>query len=103
MKNKFVDLDDILEKKLKDKNFKLNYEQERFYLHIAHLISNLRTKSGLSQAELARKTKLSQPAIARIEKGDPSRTPTFETIFKILKALGYEMSIHVQKEKKNAA
>lgn len=41
--------------------------------------------------------------VARLEKGDVSRTPTFDTTFKMVKALGYTMSIKVQKETKTRA
>jgi predicted transcriptional regulator len=47
-----------------------------------------------------KKAGVSQPMVAHLEKGDSSRTPTFETVFKVLKALGYTLSINVQKEKK---
>lgn len=40
------------------------------------------------------------PILARLEKGDHRHTPTFDTIYKILKVLGYTMSINVQKKKK---
>lgn len=103
MKNKSVSLDDILAKELKSDEFKLAYDQRRFYLQIAHLIADLRSRNGISQSELAKKAGVSQPMVARLEKGDSSRTPTFDTIFKVLKALGYTMSINVQKEKKSRA
>lgn len=100
MKTKSIGLNEILAKELKDNDLKLLFDERKFYLQIAHLISDLREKTGLSQAELARKAKISQPMVARLEKGDHQRTPTFDTIYKILKALGYVMSINVQKEKK---
>ncbi|HRK07287.1 MAG TPA: helix-turn-helix transcriptional regulator [Pseudobdellovibrionaceae bacterium] len=103
MKTKSVSLDDILAKELKSDEFKLAFDQHRFYLQIAHLISDLRARTGLSQVELAKKAGISQPMVARLEKGDSRRTPTFDTIFKVLKALGYTMSINVQKEKKGKA
>jgi DNA-binding XRE family transcriptional regulator len=103
MKNKSVSLDDILAKELKSDEFKLAYDQRRFYLQIAHLISDLRSRIGISQTELAKKAGVSQPMVARLEKGDSSRTPTFDTVFKVLKALGYSMSINVHKEKKSRA
>lgn len=45
---------------------------------------------------------ISQALIARIERGDQSRTPTFETLAKILKALGYRVELNVVPEKKAA-
>ena len=103
MKAKSVSLDDILAKELKSDEFRMAFDEHRFYLQIAHLISDLRDRAGVSQVELAKRAKVSQPMVARLEKGDHARTPTFETIFKVLKALGYTMSINVQKEKKRRA
>lgn len=103
MTNKRIALDDILAKELKSDEFRMAFDEHRFYLQIAHLVSDLRAKAGLSQIELAKKAKVSQPMIARLEKGDHRRTPTFDTIYKILKVLGYTMSINVQKEKRRAA
>jgi predicted transcriptional regulator len=103
MKTKAIRLDEILTKELKNNDFKLFYDEHKFYLQIAHLISDLRKRTGLSQSKLAKKASVSQPMIARLEKGDHQRTPTFDTIYKILKALGYEMSINVQKIKKKRA
>ena len=103
MKTKSVDFKKILAKELKDNDFKLLFDEHKFYLQIAHLISDLRAKTGLSQADLAKKAHISQPMVARLEKGDHQRTPTFDTVFKILKALGYGMSINVQKDKKKKA
>lgn len=100
MKTKAVGLDEILAKELKNNEFKILFDEHKFYLQIAHLISDLRAKNGLSQIELAKKAGVSQPMIARLEKGDHQRTPTFDTIFKILSALGYNMSINVEKAKK---
>ncbi len=103
MKTKSVNLDTILSKELKSDEFRMAFDEHRFYLQVAHLISGLRAKTGISQAELADRAGVSQPMMARLESGDSRRTPTFDTIFKVLKALGYTMSINVQKEKKRRA
>ena len=103
MKNKSVKLDTILAKELKNNEFKVLFDEHRFYLQIAHLISDLRERVGISQVELAKKAKVSQPMVARLENGDVSRTPTFDTIYKLLKVLGYSMSINVRKEKAGKA
>lgn len=103
MANKSVPLEDILARELKNDEFKMAFDEHRFHLQIAHLVSDLRSRVRISQAELAKKAGVSQPMIARLEKGDHRRTPTFDTIFKILKVLGYTMSISVQKEKRKAA
>lgn len=103
MKTKSVSLDSILARELKGDAFRLLFDERRFYLQIAHLISDLRASSEMSQAVLAKRAGISQPMVARLEKGDPLRVPTFDTIARVLHALGYTMSINVQKEKKRKA
>jgi HTH-type transcriptional regulator / antitoxin HipB len=89
-------LDQVLKKYSKNKEFKIAYEERRFYLQVAHLIRDLREKSGLSQADVAKKARVSQPMIARLERGDSRRTPTIETIQRILMVLGYKLVLEVK-------
>ena len=46
---------------------------------------------GISQAELARRAKMKQPAIARLERGESS--PQLDTLRPILNALGCDISV----------
>ena len=48
----------------------------------------LRTKVGITQAELAEKANLSIDSISRIERGE--RSPSFESLERITSALGVE-------------
>ena len=89
-------LDELIQKFSQDEEFVIGYKKRRLYLEIAHLIHDLREKVGLSQAEVARRAKVSQPMIARLENGDPRRTPTLETINRILAALGYQLVLEVK-------
>lgn len=102
-KSRFQSWEEVKHDLLKNNQFKLLYDQRRFFLEIAHLISELRAKQGISQVQLARKAKVSQPFIARIENGDPRRTPTLETIHKILHALGYTLEVSAKPEHHKAA
>lgn len=52
-------LDQLIKKHSKDDEFKIAYEERRFYLQIAHLVRDLREKAGFSQAEVAKKAKVS--------------------------------------------
>ncbi|MBI4041497.1 MAG: helix-turn-helix domain-containing protein [Deltaproteobacteria bacterium] len=102
-KIKSVSLETIIARQLKrDKSLKILFDEQKFYLQAAHLISDLRARSGLSQLELAKRAQVKQPLIARLEKGDQRRAPTFDTIYKILKALGYQLALNVTPEKKAA-
>ena len=103
MRNRSVRMEEILAREQKKDAFRLAFDEHRFYLQIAHLVSDLRGRAGLSQVKLAKKAGVSQPMIARLERGDSSRTPTFDTIFRLLRVLGYSMSLQVQKEKRKRA
>ena len=103
MKTKSIALDEILARELKNEEFRLAFDEHRFYLQIARLVFDLRARAALPQSELARKAGVSQSMIARLERGDRQRIPTFDTIFRLLKALGYSLSLQVRKEKKRRA
>lgn len=102
-KSKGIAFEELLARELRNKEVRLLFDENRFYLQVARMISELRAKVGISQVELARRAGVTQPLIARIERGDNRRAPTFDTIFKILKALGYSLEISVKPERKIAA
>ena len=89
--------DSYLKKKLKNKEIHIAYEEVKMHLKIAKIIEELRIKSGLTQTQLAKKAKVSQPMIARLERGDQDRVPTLSTINEVLAALGYEADITIRK------
>lgn len=61
---------------------------------VAGLIETARHRAGLTQAELARRAETSQPAIAMYEAG--KRSPTLDTLQRILCAAGYEMRVRLE-------
>ncbi len=82
MKNtKSISLEKIIYQELRNSKIKILFEEHRFYLQMARLICDLRMKSGMTQSELAKSAGVSQPLIARLERGDQNRTPTFETMY----------------------
>lgn len=92
-------LNQLMAKYQKDEDFKIAYEERSFYLQVAHLVRDLRERAGFSQADVAKKAKVSQPMIARLESGDHRRTPTIETIHRILHILGYQLILEVKPNK----
>jgi DNA-binding XRE family transcriptional regulator len=98
-RTKGVSFDAVLKRQLRDKEIRIAFEERRFYLQVARLVADLRARSGMSQARLAKTAGVTQPLIARLERGDQRRTPTFETLFKILKALGYQLAISIHPDK----
>lgn len=87
----------FLKEQLKDKELLIGYNQVRMHFKIARLVEELRLKEGLTQKQLAKKAKVSQPMIARLEKGDQERVPTLATINKVLGALGYGAELVIKK------
>jgi ribosome-binding protein aMBF1 (putative translation factor) len=102
-KSKGVRLDEVLSRELKDNEIRLGFEERKFYLEVARIVFDLRAKAGISQAELAKAARVTQPLIARLEKGDQQRTPTFDLNYKVLKALGYSLEVRVHKDEKKRA
>jgi len=97
MKKKGLKLKNYTKIKLKDDEFKVAFEEVKMHLKIAKLLEELRHKAGLTQAELAKATGVSQPMIARLERGDQDRVPTVHTINKIFRALGYEVDLVIKR------
>lgn len=56
----------------------------------AAVIKQARTRSGLTQAELARRAGTSQPALAAYESG--AKSPSVRTLEKIVRAAGFTLS-----------
>src|ERR1700691_909704 len=67
------------------------YERARTAIMVGSAVRAARLRSGVSQAELARRAKTSQPSIARLEKGQVS--PTVISLDRIARALGTELFI----------
>lgn len=97
---KFKKFDDDLQEELgKSKNFELQYKTELAKLKMAHKLAELREHMGITQAELARRMRVSQQLISRIESG--SDNITIETLIKFFFILGMVLKIDVEKRKKN--
>ena len=56
-------------------------------LDAANIVRDARTKTGLSQRELARRAKTAQSVVARIERGQTS--PSWDTLNSLLDAAGF--------------
>jgi len=64
-----VEYKTLLRKELKNKRFRKEYDKLEEEFTFAKEIIKLRLKAGLTQKQLAEKTRTSQPAIARLESG----------------------------------
>ncbi|MCK4766113.1 MAG: helix-turn-helix transcriptional regulator [Candidatus Aminicenantes bacterium] len=74
-----------LDTKLKDKEFKQLYDEERELLEISMRIMAARKKLGISQQELAQKAHITQQQLSKIESGMNCNMATFLKVCHALK------------------
>jgi len=96
IKMRTYNFDELLEKELKDKKFKKEYEQLEKEFFLSKEVIQLRKEQNLTQAELARMVGTSQPAIARLESGE-YRNLSLAFVRKVAKALQAIPEIHLRK------
>jgi len=82
---------DLHKKWMKDPEYRREYDllEEEFALALA--VAKARKRSGLSQAELARRMKTTQSTIARLESG--RGRPSTRTLDRFAKATGHRLKI----------
>lgn len=83
-------VDRHLKEELSNPYFKEFYELEEQKLNIVKRIIDYRVKNNLTQGQLAKKVKVTQQHISKIENGDFSSIVTLE---KILLFIGYTVKI----------
>jgi ribosome-binding protein aMBF1 (putative translation factor) len=93
MKMKTVDYNTFLKEELKRPEVKKEYDALEEEFKLAAQLIELRQKAGLSQRDLARKIKTSQPSIARLESGRYHNV-SMRFLRKVGHALGVEPQIH---------
>ena len=85
----------VMSRLLKDQRFRRGYEEELEKLRIVGGIIALRQRRGMTQKMLARRLKVSQPFIAKLEKAE-THNFTLDTLIKIVTALNGELVIHIK-------
>ena len=97
-KIKSYNFDSVLEKELKNKDFKEAYETFAEEFSLAKEIIKLRKTNNLTQKDLAEKVGTSQPAIARLESGN-YKNVSLAFLRKVAFALGTTPEIKLKKIK----
>ncbi len=77
--------------KLKDPAFKAEYDRLGPQFELAAVLIGARAKAGLTQAQVARRMRTSQSAVARMESGD--RLPSTSSLLKYARAVGRDLKI----------
>ena len=91
---------ELHKKWMKDPAYRKEYDalEEEFALMLE--IAKARSRSGLSQAELARRMKTTQSTIARLESG--RGLPSTRTLGRFAKATGHRLKISFEPVKEGA-
>ena len=94
--------DEVLKEFLKDEEFRKGYKEELRKLRIAHALIKLRERRGLTQAALARRMRVSQPFIAKLESGE-AHNFNLETLAKLAEALDSDLEVRFYPHRAKAA
>ncbi len=86
-----TNFNDFLENRLKDPNFKKEYDALEPEFSIIQAIIDARKNSGMTQKELAEKTGINQADISRLENG--SSNPSLKTLQRLAEGMGMTLKI----------
>jgi len=81
-----------LEAKLENKDFKEAFEEEKKLLELSLELHEQRLKMGLNQLETAKRARISQQQLSKIENGENCNMLTF---LKVCKALNLDMEFRI--------
>lgn len=85
--------DEVLAEQLRDPEFRAEWERTAPARAIASKVIAYRAENDLSQSALASRLGMSQPAVARLERGD--HNPTIETMMRLASALNVEFVLDI--------
>jgi transcriptional regulator with XRE-family HTH domain len=83
---------ELLEKKVEEMGLRREVEDELAQLLVEQKVAKLRKRRGLTQADLARRSGVTQPMIAQIESGKLHNL-TLKTLVRTARALGASLRI----------
>jgi ribosome-binding protein aMBF1 (putative translation factor) len=86
-----MNMDSILEKELKDSEFKKAYKEELLKYEVAKMVRQTRKAKHLSQSKLAKQASTTQNIISKVERGDVNIGLTL--LHRIATALDLRISI----------
>ena len=93
---KRVPLETVLARQMAKPEVQAEYERNAVADAVSLWLVKYRADHGLSQADLAARTGLSQPAVARLEAGDIE--PRLSTLLRIARALGVDLLVALEAE-----
>ncbi len=88
---KKIDVKELLEKEFEDVALKSNYDQIKKEYELIEQIVKIRKQKKISQVDLAKKARVSQQAISRLER--EKHIPKIDTLMKIVDGLGLKLTL----------
>ena len=88
----------VLKRLFKKRGFRQGYQEELDKLRLVDGLIALRQRQGLTQEALAKRLKVSQPFIAKLERPE-THNFTLDTLIKVVEALNGQLVIHVKPKK----
>ena len=86
--------DDMLEKQMKDEEFKKEYERLQLRYEVISQLIDARKEQNLSQAELAKRVGTQKSNISRLESGNYN--PSLDFLIKVVHCLGKDLEIQIR-------
>lgn len=93
---KYVDLKDWHRESMRNTEYRKHYEALKPKYDLIRAILDARIKSGVTQAEIARRAGTTQSAIARFESGRAN--PTLDFLSKVSAAVGARLEVKITRE-----
>jgi ribosome-binding protein aMBF1 (putative translation factor) len=85
--------DEVLTEQLKDPEFRQEWDRAAFARAVAKRVITYRVEHNLSQAELGKRLRMAQSAVARLEAGE--REPSLGTLARLAHRLGIQFHIDI--------
>ncbi len=92
---------DSLKKRMKDKDFRKEYEDIQPEMDIIRALVKARKEQNITQAELSARTGINQGDISRLERG--TRNPSLNMLKKLASGLGMQLKIEFLPKDMHAA
>lgn len=85
--------DEVLTEQLRDPAFRQEWDRAAFAREVAKRVITYRVEHNLSQAELGKRLRMAQSAVARLEAGE--REPSLGTLARLARRLGIQFHIDI--------
>lgn len=92
-----ITLTDVINEEMRDPEFAKHFEREMLINQIAKMVMQFRRKAQLTQKQLAKKARTTQPVIARIESGVDHRIPSLSLLARLASAANVKLKLSVAK------